>query len=359
VEVDRRHFVVGSSLALSGLAQAGAGNAARPATPTTRRRIATEEAFTTPAQTKAMLALADSSWPSLDLGLWRSRTIDSPMISHLSLEGDRLRLMDQSGIAMQVLSLTSPGVQMFDADLGVAIAEDANDRLAEHIRKYKGRYAGLATFTPQAPKQAVKEMERAISRLGLNGFICNSHTNGEYLDDAKYWPILEAAEALDRPIYIHPRSPSDAMTSAYGKYGLEFAVWGFQAEVGLHAMRLILGGVFDRFPRLKIIIGHMGENVPFHLGRSDTRHNREHAPIKRKPSEYFLDNFYITTSGVTDHLPLKYCIEKLGADKILWAVDYPYEFNQIAVDAMDAAPISEADREAIYFRNAERVFRIT
>lgn len=359
MKVDRRKFIAAGSAALSGAALAQAARAApAPRRLRDQRRIATEEAFTTPEQAAALIALAGSNWRSLDLGLWADRTVEGAVGGHLALEGERVRIMDENGVAMQVLSLTSPGVQMFNADLGTEIAINANDRLFETIQRYPGRFAGLAAFAPQDPARATKEMERAISKLGLNGFISNSHTNGEYMDDPKYWPILEAAEALDRPIYIHPRSPSDAMIDAYGHYGMELAVWGYQAEVGLHAMRLILGGIFDRFPNLKIVIGHMGKNIPFHLWRTDNKHRSERSPLKRKPSEYFVDNFVITTSGVRDHMPLDYSVKKLGADNVLWAVDFPYEDTRLAVEAMDSAPFSQEVINKIYYENAERIFKI-
>ena len=208
-----------------------------------------------------------------------------------------------------------------------------------------------------------EEMERAIRTLKLGGVMINSHTNGEYLDESNYWPILEAAAGLGVPIYIHPRSPSPAMAQPYRKYHLEHAIWGYAVETGLHAVRLIVSGVFDTYPTLKIVIGHMGENIPYALYRMDWMHARaavamDRPKLKLTPSEYFKRNFMITTSGVNWHAPLKFCIEVLGADNIMWAVDYPYQETHEAVRFMNEAPISDEDKAKIFHRNAERVFRI-
>ena len=328
------------------------------------RRIATEEAWSFPEHMAAILSLTKSMFEDLDLRLpRRSGVPGSPLYNGLTdTDEDRLRIMDEGSVDMHLLSLTSPGVQLFDPDTAVAMAELANDRMAEVIKKHPTRYAGLASFAPQDPKRAVKEMERAINTLGLNGFILNSHTNGEYLDNPKYWPILEAAEAMDRAIYIHPRCPSRDMAKPYADYGMYTALWAFQAEVSVHAMRMILSGLFERFPKLKIVIGHMGESIPFNLWRCDYIYGLHKAwgdvPANEKPSEVFKRNFWITTSGV-EHTPaLKYCIDVLGADRVLWAIDYPYQVSPPCVKWMNEAEISEPDRHAIYHGNAEKVFKI-
>jgi predicted TIM-barrel fold metal-dependent hydrolase len=264
---------------------------------------------------------------------------------------------------VQLLSLTAPGVQMFDADTATSLAIVANDRLAGIAQRHPTRYAALASFAPQDPGRAVHEMERAIQKLKFNGFIVNSHTNNEYLDQPRHWPILEAAEALDAPLYIHPRAPSDGMAAPFRDYRLEGAAWGYGIETGTHAVRLMLSGALDRFPKLKIVIGHMGEALPFWMWRLDFMA----APGARaagrtnqlKPSEYFQRNFAITTSGVEDPLALRYCIDKIGADNIMWAIDYPYQPTAPAVSFIESAPMSEEHREKIAYKNAERIFRIT
>jgi len=360
MDVNRRTAMLAAGAALGG---ALAGSSARGAAPARAaiRRIAVEEAWSIPEHMNALGALARSSWTNLDIRQLEGASERSENgVRLIDVEDERLRRMDEDGVAMQVLSLTSPGVQVFDPDTAVAMAALANDRLAETIARHPARFAGLASFAPQDPGRAVREMERAIGRLKLNGFIVNSHTENAYLDQPRFWPILEAAEALDAPIYIHPRSPADTIAQPFRDYAMHAAIWGFAIETGTHAMRLILSGVFDRFPKLRIVLGHMGENIPFHLWRSDHWFDRRRS-IQRsslKPSEVFRRNFAITTSGVQHSPALRYAIEVVGADSIMFAIDYPYEESRPAVAFMDSVDISEEDRAKIYHRNAERLFRL-
>jgi 5-carboxyvanillate decarboxylase len=332
------------------------------------RRIATEEAFSIPEVAEKLRDVARSPTDSSDLALVR-RIYDAPQGTSelleklLDLEDGRIREMDEQGVDMHLLSLTAPGVQMFDADTAVELAALANDRLAEVIARHPGRFAGLASLAPHSPKRSVREMERAWGELKLNGFIINSHTYGEYLDDPKFWPVLEAAEGLGACIYIHPRGSAPGMADVFRHYGLEGAVWSYGLEVSTHALRMIVSGVFDRFPDLRICLGHMGEAVQFWLWRIDfmnaATQNRGTAPkLALKPSEYFRRNFVITTSGQESDLALEFSIKAIGAENILWAIDHPYQPTPPAVAWMDATPISDADRELIYHTNAERIFRI-
>jgi 5-carboxyvanillate decarboxylase len=334
------------------------------------RRIATEEAFSIPEVAAGLRDVARSPSNSQDLLLveriYDAKTDDAPaslLPRLLDLEGERLKDMDANGVDVHLLSLTAPGVQMFDADTATELAALANDRLAEVIKRHPTRFAGLATFAPQSPKRAAKEMERAIKTLKLNGFIVNSHTNSEYFDDSKFWPALEAAEALDACIYIHPRAASDGLAAPFRHYGLDSAQWGYGMETSTHAVRMIVSGVFDHFPKLKICLGHMGEAVHFWAWRLDymnkNAQSRGSAPkLKLTPSEYFKRNFVITTSGQESHLALDFSIKALGAENVLWAIDYPYQPTTPAVAFMDSAPISDADKHKIYHENAERVFHI-
>jgi predicted TIM-barrel fold metal-dependent hydrolase len=245
----------------------------------------------------------------------------------------------------------------------VAIAAEANDQLAEAIARHPDRFAGLASSAPHAPDRGVKEIRRAIEQLRLNGLIVNSHTQGEYLDDEKFWPIFEAAEALGAPIYIHPRNPPEAMRPALtSTVSLTGALCGFQLETSLHAMRLIVSGVFDRFPKLTVVLGHLGEGLPFFLYRMDWAYGlvkgSSPRPLQRRPSEYLRDNFVITTSGMNHAPVLQYCVSVLGAERIMFAVDYPFQDSKESADFIRSAPLSPADAEAISHRTAERVFRI-
>ncbi len=330
------------------------------------RRIATEEAFSIPEQMDAqreLVAAAQEYDP--DLFLWKIQTDPTGPVYHklLDLFDQRLRTMDEYDVDMHLLALTSTGVQMMSPDKGNAVAAVGNDRLHEAIQRHPDRFAGLATIAPQDPAGAVKEIDRAITKLKLNGIMINSHTNGEYLSEQKYWPILEAIAALKVPLYIHPRAPIPLMAKAYRTDHLEHAIWGYQAETGLHGLRIITSGVLDHFPGLQIVLGHMGEGIPYWLYRLDFMHGRVRIPfdrpkLKLTPSEYFKRNFYITTSGMNWEPTLKFCIEAVGADRIMWAVDYPYQDHPDAVDFLDAARIPEKDKQKIYHENAERLFKL-
>jgi len=382
MKIDRRQFLGNSSILasagalgltagrLADAAESRTAEAASPATgemaPHKYRLVATEEAFATPEQVESFRHMAATEWSDPDVVMWRAFLNNKPLLGRLlDLEHERLSIMDQAGVDMHVLSLTSPGVQMLSADAGTALAESANDQLAEVIKRHPTRFAGLASFAPQDPNRAAKEIERAMGQLKLNGLIVNSHTNGEYLDDPKFYPIFEAATSQNAAIYIHPRNlPQHADDILQGTLSLDGAIWGFQAETGLHAMRLIVAGVFDRYPSLKIVLGHMGEAVPYWLYRIDYMYNvftsrrTNVKKIQRKPSQYVKDNFLITTSGVNFHPTLKYCHEVLGPENIMFAIDYPYQESMEAAHFMQTAPLPAADMEKMTHGNAERIFHI-
>jgi len=334
------------------------------------RTIATEEAWSIPEVAAELKKISRYPGHNADLllvrGVYDGEAGYSSMgfIDGLLDTERRLKEMDEFGVDMHLLALTAPGVQMFDADTATELAILANDRLAEVIKAHPTRFAGLATMPPQSPKRGAKEMERAINTLKLNGFMINSHTNNEYLDNPKYWDLLEAAEALDRPIYIHPRAASDGMSGPLRDYGMDSAMWGYGVEVGTHAVRMMAAGVFDRFPKLKIVIGHMGEAVHFWLWRINFMNSRAQS-IGRAPkteltmADYFQRNFAITTSGVEDPLALDYSIRKIGVDNVMWAIDYPYQPTKPAVEFMNAVQLSDADKAKVYGGNAERIFHIS
>ena len=330
------------------------------------RRIATEESFYIPEVAQSQHALSKSLWNNLDMQRIERRTSPQSALYQklIDLEGERLKSMDEDGVAMQLLSLTTPGVQIFDADTATTLAALVNDRLANIVSRHPTRFSGLAALAPQDPARAVKEMERSIRELKLHGFIINSHTNNEYLDLPKYWPILEAAEALDSAIYLHPRGPADTMAAPLADYGMDGAAWGYQIDAGTHAVRMILSGLFDRFPKLKIVLGHMGETIPFNLWRLDyfspegTARRAGSAPSTLMPSEIFKRNFWITTSGMESGQALKYSVDVLGAERVMWAVDYPFQPSGPAVKFMDDVDISDEEKELVFHGNAERIFRL-
>ena len=370
MKINRRKFLESSSalISASALGSTAAAAADQPARPGGKLRlVATEEAFATPEQVDFFRSAAGSLWADPDMVMWRNFLNNETILRRLlDVASERLSIMDQYGIDVHLLSLTSPGVQLLDADRATALATSANDRLAETIGKHPARFAGLGSFAPQDPKRAAKEIERAINDLKLNGMIVNSHTNSEYLDEQKYWDIFEALSGLNTALYIHPRNvPQHVEDLMNGRLNLDGAIWGFQMDTGLHAMRLIVSGVFDQFPNLKIVLGHMGEGVPYWLYRIDYMYNVFAAPgrgrfrTKKMPSDYVKENFLITTSGMNDHAVLKYCHEVLGPDNIMFAIDYPYQDTKGAADFMNSAQLPRPDLEKIAHGNAERIFRIT
>lgn len=274
--------------------------------------------------------------------------------------------MDAAGVDIAVLALTSPGVQVMNAADGTEFATYANDWLADAIRRHPTRYAGLAACAPQNPAAAAKEIERGVVGLGLNGVIINSHTGGEYLDDPKFWPIFEAAEALDTPIYIHPNTPNNGLIGPLLERGLDGAIYGFSVETGMHILRLIIAGVFDRFPKLQIVIGHVGESLPFTMYRLDYMHQASVAsgryesmkPLKRKVSDYMRENLHYTNSGVAWAAPIKFMQETIGVDRVLYAMDYPYQYKVEEVASLDAMQIDDASKAAFFEGNARRLFKL-
>lgn len=276
----------------------------------------------------------------------------------LSNTGQRLKDMDEAGIDMQVLSL-GPGIEDYDAAFATSLAAKTNDELSEVVRQYPDRFAGLASIAPQDPEAAADELERAVVKLGLHGALVRSHSNGEHYDNRKYWGIFERAEQLGVPIYIHPREPSPGMIKPYETYReLTGAMWGYGAEGGLHAMRLICSGIFDKYPGLKIILGHMGEALPYWMWRMDAKGPGPASELKKRPSEYVKNNFFVSTSGMFFQPALLCAYLALGADNILFAVDYPAESSAEGKAFIEAAPISPGDKEKICHLNSEKLFKL-
>jgi 2,3-dihydroxybenzoate decarboxylase len=284
----------------------------------------------------------------------------------LDLGDGRIADMDASGIDVQLLLHTAPGVQVFDAATANSLASASNDMVADAIRKHPDRYAGLAMIAPQDPAAAAKELERGVKKLGLKGAVINSHTRGEFLNDKKFWGLFEAAEALDVSVYVHPSGPPTEMAKPFIERGLDGAIYGFAVECGLHLLTIITSGVFDRFPKLQVVFGHLGEGMPFWMPRLDYMHRAQVnskryealKPLKRKVSDYLRENVYITTSGMNWEPGVMFCRSVMGKDRVLYAMDYPYQFEPEEVVAMDALPISEPEKKAFYQSNAEAVFKL-
>jgi 2,3-dihydroxybenzoate decarboxylase len=338
-------------------------------------RIATEEAFATREMFDCYQKIIDDK--SIDdpgfYSLWGfflqsdSEVPTAVRRKLLDLGEERIRDMDESGIARQVISLTAPGVQVLDPETAVAIAAQANDQLAEAVGRHPDRFSGLAAMAPQNPAAAAREIERGVHALGFHGVILNSHTQGEYFDDPKFWGIFEAAEALDVPIYLHPNTPSRGMIEPLLELGLDGAIYGFGVETGMHLLRIIVSGAFDRFPRLKIVVGHLGEALPFWLFRLDFMHNRmvragryEKVKALNKPiSDYLRENVWITTSGMAWEPAIMFVRSVIGADHVLYAMDYPYQYVPDEVRVGDELPISDEEKKAFYQTNAESLFSLS
>jgi predicted TIM-barrel fold metal-dependent hydrolase len=280
----------------------------------------------------------------------------------------RLKEMDEAGIDFQVLSHGAPALQRVDPAAAVALAKGANDRLHQAVLKHPARFAAFAVVPTTAdPKLAADELERAVTRLGFKGGMIHGLTavDGKHLfiDDKRFWPIFERAQALDVPIYMHPAVPHKAVIEAYYKDYLETfpnimtAAWGFTVETATQGIRLVLSGVFDKYPKLKIILGHLGEGLPFSLWRIDMALQRQ----GNKPTPFrdtFREHFWITTSGNFSTPAMICSILEMGVDRILFSVDYPFVPNAPGPKWMETVPVSPEDRAKILNGNAKRLLRL-
>ncbi|MFE1835708.1 amidohydrolase family protein [Streptomyces sviceus] len=282
----------------------------------------------------------------------------------LDLNEERLAAMDAAGLDMQVLSLNSPGIQAeTDPAAAVRQATTVNDFLAGVIAEHPDRFSGFAALPLQDPAAAADELERAVAQLGLRGALVNAHTHGTYLDDPALRTVWERAEHLDVPLYLHPANGVDTAHVFSGHPELVGPMWSWGLDTATHVLRLIFGGVFDDFPKAKLLLGHMGEGLPYVLWRLDSRwgfHAHHGIELKReRPSEYIRHNLYITTSGVCSSAPLLAALLSMGADHILFGTDYPFEDIETATQFLRTAPISDADRLKIGQQNAEKLLRLT
>jgi predicted TIM-barrel fold metal-dependent hydrolase len=333
------------------------------------KRIATEEAWTFPALVKAQVDYFDSGATKGDDGLKMGKMFATMPNLQTMLQdlGDlRIKHMDEYGIDRQLLLLTAPGVQVVKPGDGTALAREANDIAADACARHPDRFSALAAFDPRDVAGSVKELDRA-AKLGLNGAVLNSHFQGHYIDEQDYWPILEALEANDLALYIHPTAPFNG--AHYETRGFFGALGGFPHDVWLHTLAIVFSGAFDRFPKLRLVIGHMGEGLPLHLyrfdwmqGNSDTRPGlRGGQPpvvLKHPISYYFHNNIWITTSGVAWEPAIKFCIDVLGPERVLYAMDYPYQQSYDEVAAYDRMDIAPDIKKMLMEDNARKVFNL-
>ena len=273
----------------------------------------------------------------------------------------RLAAMDAGGVALAVLSISGPGVQAEpDTALAIKLAREANDLLAAEVRRRPERYAGFAHLAMQDPAAAADELERTVRDLGFVGAMVNGHTNGIYLDDPRYAPFWERMQTLDVPLYLHP---GDSYVLPYVLKGCDELLkptWEWTTETSTHFLRLIFAGVFDRYPRLKIILGHMGETLPFMLWRLDSRAAFIYGgrPLMEPPSAYLKRNLYVTTSGQCSDVPLITALTALGDDHVLFSIDYPYEDSAVARHFIESAAIGDAVRDKVGRLNAASLMRL-
>jgi 2,3-dihydroxybenzoate decarboxylase len=288
----------------------------------------------------------------------------------LDIQDRRLRLMDECDIERMILSLNAPTIQAIpDTRRASELARRANDALAAEIAKRPDRFSGFAALPMQDPDLATRELERCVTELGFKGPLVNGFTEVEgtkgavYYDLPQFWPVWEAVEKLDVPFYLHPRNPLAADAHIYdGHSWLLGPTWAFAQETAVHALRLMGSGLFDSYPRLTIILGHLGEGLPYNMWRVDHRNGWVKAPprhkAKRKIAEYFQTNFYLTTSGNFRTQTLIDAILEIGADRLLFSTDWPFENIDHAADWFDAASISENDRLKIGRLNAIKLFKL-
>jgi predicted TIM-barrel fold metal-dependent hydrolase len=325
---------------------------------TMQGKIALEEHFAIPDTLMDSAGFVpESYWPEL-----KERLLD--------IQEKRLRQMDEQGIEMMILSLNAPAVQAIpDAKKANEIAVRANDYLAEQVAKRPERFQAFAALPMQDPDLAIVELDRAVTTLGFKGALVNGFSqvgearNAVYYDLDRYWPFWETVEALDVPFYLHPRNPLAEDSRIYqGHEWLLGPTWAFGQETAVHALRLMGSGLFDKYPGLRIILGHMGEGLPYSMWRIDHRNGWVKAPprykAKKKICEYFNAHFYLTTSGNFRTQTLIDALLEIGADRILFSADWPFENIDHAAQWFDSATISEADRKKIGRDNALRLFNL-
>jgi predicted TIM-barrel fold metal-dependent hydrolase len=320
------------------------------------RIIALEEHFITPREEQNLP-------PGAQRGSDREKLLGFDIVAELLNLGDtRLAAMDAAGIELQVLSHNQPGCQALDAATAIPLAREVNDLLAAAVNAHPNRFAGFAALPTADPTAAVKELDRAVTRLGFKGAMINGHTRGIFLDDKQFWCIFECAEALGVPIYLHPSKPHPAVMGAYfaGYEELALAAWGFGIETGAHFLRLVFAGVFDAFPNLTFILGHLGEGLPFMLHRinDQTQLAATRRGLKKTPAQYLTENLVVTCSGNFSAAAFLCTVMALGVKNVLFSVDWPYESNVTAVEFLRRQPLSSDEMEQVAHGNAERILHL-
>ena len=324
------------------------------------RVVALEEHFKVPSAVRRIdpAAVARRGFPA---------GFAAPLEKQLAeLGAPRIADMDAAGITVQVLSVSGPGADLVDGAEGVALAREMNDTLAKAVAGYPGRLAGFAHLPMRSPAAAADELERAVRDLGFRGALINGLTGDRFLDHADFEPIPARAEQLDVPIYLHPGIPPESVRNAYydglpglAGFRLATAAWGWHSEVAVHVLRLVLAGVLERHPRLKLIIGHMGEGLAAMLVRSDKILADHISHLTRSVSQTILDQVWVTTSGLFTRPPLDVALAVFGADRMMFSIDYPYSSNRTGRDFLDSLKLPAADLEKFAHGNADRLLKLS
>ena len=324
------------------------------------RVVAIEEHFSVPALAKKI------SPEAIARRGFAPRTLKPGQVSPLDLLPDlgeqRLKSMDEAGVSMQVLSTSGPGADLVDSADGVVLARELNDALADAIKRHPTRYAGFAHLPVRSPGDAAKELERCVLTLGFHGAMINGTIDERFLDDAQFEPILATAEALGVPLYLHPHLAPKAVREIYyaglpasAGVAIETAGWGWHSEVAIHVLRLVLSGALDRHPKLRIIIGHMGEGLPAMLARCDDVSAAHTRHLKRPISRTVLDQVWITTSGIFTQPPLLLALQTFGIDRIMFSIDYPYSTNAQGTDFLKQVALAPDDMAKFAHGTADRL----
>ena len=328
--------------------------------------IALEEHFADPELSRAAAPAANALSPDFGIAFAPGSGLSySPPAEVLTdLAEGRIAAMDAGGISMQVLSCL--GAQQVPADLAPALVRAANDKSAAAVRAYPERFAAFASLPTAAPQAAADELERCVSEHGFVGTMIFGRTDGEFLDAPRFDPILAKAAALDVPLFLHPGVPPREVTDANYAAGLspvvstrlQTAAWGWHQETAVHFLHLVHSGVFDRYPDLQIILGHWGEMIPFYLDRVDEALPPAATGLERSFREYFRENVYIAPSGLFSQAQLRYCLETVPLERIVFAVDYPFIGNEGVLPFFESADIPEESKHKIAHENAERLLRL-
>ena len=319
------------------------------------RIITLEEHFSTPDLQAAITEIAPE--------VQQNHALQAKL---LDLDAERLAAMDQGGVDVQVLSLASSGFEVLESAHADGIVRDANDRAADAVRRHPARFAALSNVNLKAPDSAAKELARCIENLGFRGAIAQGTVGGGFLDHPRCLPFWEAAAALNVPVYLHPAPPPPSVYDVYytglpGECGksLSIAGWGWHTETGLHVLRLILAGLFDRFPLQQVIIGHMGEDLPYSLARATSVLTPVAKHLKRSIPEYFQENIHVTTSGYFTNPPFQCALQVIGIDRLLYSIDYPFSTTFMGRAFLDGLSLSEQDRHKFVCDNAQRLLKLS